>query len=145
MKSRALLVVIALSVSLALGLFGVACGGDKSDSSAGSTPAASTPAAEATKDEANPPKSEPDSSVVETFRRVAVKSCLDEATAEDVPEDMAGEYCNCAIDELLKNIDEKDIENIGVDALSGDESLPSDIENELMNAVLTCIDKLIGE
>lgn len=134
MKGKALLVIMALSASLAIGLFAAGCGGgggDKVDSPAKSTPAAS-------KDETpNPPKSKPDT---DAFKEIAVKACVDSAAEEDVPEDMATEYCNCAIDELLQNLDSDQIADI---ALSGDTDLPPDVEEELMNAVLECIDKLV--
>ena len=45
-----------------------------------------------------------------------------------------------AIDELLQNLDSDQIADI---ALSGDTDLPPDVEEELMNAVLDCIDKLV--
>jgi len=132
-RSKALLVIMALSASLAIGLFAAGCGGggDKVDSSAKSTPAASN-------DETpNPPKSKPDT---DAFAEIAVKACVDSAAREGVPEDMASEYCNCAIDELLQNLDSSQIADI---ALSGDTDLPPDVEEELMNAVLDCIDKLM--
>ena len=132
MKRKALLVIVALSALLAIGLFAAGCGGgDKVDSSAKSTPAASKD------DTPNPPKSKPDTDV---FKAIAVKACVDSAAQEDVPEDMASEYCNCAIDELLQNLDSSQIADI---ALSGDTALPPDVEEELMNAVLDCIDKLM--
>jgi hypothetical protein len=140
-----LLVIMALSASLAIGLFATGCGGggNKADAPAVSTPAASqdtpadsTPAA--SKDETpNPPKSKPDT---DAFAEIAVKACVDSAAREGVPEDMASEYCNCAIDELLQNLDSSQIADI---ALSGDTDLPPDVEEELMNAVLDCIDKLM--
>ena len=133
MKSKALLVIMALSASLAIGLFAAGCGGgdDKSDTPAKSTPAASN-------DETpNPPKSEPDT---DAFAEIAVKACIDSATEEDVPEDMAEEYCECAIDELLQNLDSDQIADI---VLAGGEDLPADVEEELMNAVLDCVDKLM--
>ena len=133
MKSKALLVIMTLSASLAIGLFAAGCGGggDKSDTPAKATPAASN-------DETpNPPKSKPDT---DAFAEIAVKACIDSATAEDVPEDMAEEYCECAIDELLQNLDS---DQIGEIVLSGAEDLPPDVEEELMNAVLDCVDKLM--
>ena len=133
MKSKALLVIMALSAALAIGLFAAGCGGggDKVDSPAKSTPAASN-------DETpNPPKSKPDT---DAFAEIAVKACIDSATEEDVPEDMASEYCNCAIDELLQNLDSDQIADI---VLAGGEDLPADVEEELMNAVLDCVDKLM--
>jgi hypothetical protein len=134
MKIKALLVITALCASLAIGLFAAGCGGggDKADVSTKSTPAAATE--EAT---AKPPKSEPDT---DAFQKIAVKACIDSAAEEDVPEDMATDYCNCAIDELLQNLDSDQIADI---ALSGDTDLPPDVEEELMNAVLDCIDKLV--
>ena len=133
MKSKALLVIMALSASLAVGLFAAGCGGggDKSDTPADSTPVTSKKATP------KPPKSNPDTNA---FQEIAVKACIDSATQEDVPEDMASEYCNCAIDELLQNLDSSQIADI---ALSGDTDLPPDVEEELMNAVLDCIDKLM--
>ena len=144
-KSKALLIIMALSASLAIGLFAAGCGGggDKSDTPAKSTPAASqdTPAdstpVTSKKATPKPPKSNPDTNA---FQEIAVKACIDSATQEDVPEDMASEYCNCAIDELLQKLDSSQIADI---ALSGDTDLPPDVEEELMNAVLDCIDKLM--
>jgi len=133
-RNKALLVIMALSVSLAIGLFAAGCGGgdEKSDAPANATAVDST-----NDDDADPPKSEPDT---DAFKEIAVKACIDSAAEEDVPEDMASEYCNCAIDELLQNLDSSQIADI---ALSGDTDLPPDVEEELMNAVLDCIDKLV--
>ena len=135
MKSKALPVITALCASLAIGLFAAGCGGggDKADTSATATPAAS-------KDDATakPPKSEPDT---DAFQKIAVKACVDSAARQSVPEDMAKGYCNCAIDELLQNLDSDQIADI---ALSGDTALPPDVEKELTNAVLDCIEKLVN-
>lgn len=133
MRNRALLVIIALSLSLAIGLFAVACGGDKSDSAEPSTTNSSN-------SDADPPKSEPDG---DTFAKIANEACIDSATESGVSEDMAEEYCNCAIDQLLENVDADQLADIGASALSGDDELPPEVEDELMNAVLDCIDKLM--
>jgi hypothetical protein len=82
-------------------------------------------------------KSEPDS---DAFGRIAVDACVESAADSGVSEDMAQEYCDCAIDKMLENMSSEQIADI---ALSGDSELPSDVEEELMNAVLDCIDKLM--
>ena len=135
MKSKALLIIMALSASLAIGLLAAGCGGGGSDKV--DSPAKAATVESNDDNDANPPKSEPDT---DAFKEIAVKACVDSAAEEDVPEDMASEYCNCAIDELLQNLDSSQIADI---ALSGDTDLPSDVEEELMNAVLDCIDKLM--
>ena len=131
MKSKALLIIVALTVSLAIGVFATGCGGgsDKADSPASTT--------ESKDNDANPPKSEPDS---DAFRDIAVEACVDSAAESGVSDDMAQEYCDCAIDKMLENMSSEQIADI---ALSGDSELPSDVEEELMNAVLDCIDKLM--
>ena len=135
MKSKALLIIMALSASLAIGLFATGCGGGSSDKV--DSPAKAATVESNDDNDANPPKSKPDT---DAFKEIAVKACVDSAAEEDVPEDMASEYCNCAIDELLDNLDSDQIADI---ALSGDTDLPPDVEEELMNAVLDCIDKLM--
>jgi hypothetical protein len=135
MKSKVLLVITALCASLAIGLLAAGCGdGIKTDVSTKSTLAASKDDATA-----NPPKSEPDT---DAFQKIAVKACVDSAARESVPEGMAQGYCDCAIDELLQKLDSSQIADI---ALSGDTALPPDVEEELANAVLACMDKLIRE
>ncbi len=132
MKSKALLIVMALCASLAIGLFATACGGgsDKADSPANTTESKDN-------SDANPPKSEPDT---DAFQKIAVDACVESAADSGVSEDMAQEYCDCAIDKMLENMSSEQIADI---ALSGDSELPSDVEEELMNAVLDCIDKLM--
>jgi len=139
MKGKALLVVMALGASLAIGLFAIGCGGgdDKSDAPAKSTPAA---VSDDTSNTPKPPKSDPDT---HAFQEIAVEACMDSALESGVPEDMAQEYCDCAMDELLKNVDADELAEIGVNALSGDEDLPTDIEDKLMDAVLECLDMLM--
>jgi hypothetical protein len=132
-RSKALLVIMALSASLAIGLFAAGCGGggDEVDSPAESTPAASkgvTP---------NPPKSNPDNGV---FREIAARACIGSAEEEGVAAETAEKYCNCAIDELLKNVDANELKQIGAAGLSGDVALPPDVEKKMMDAVLYCID-----
>ena len=133
MKRKALLVIMALSASLAIGLFAAGCGGggDKVDSPAKSTPAASN-------DETpNPPKSKPDT---DAFAEIAVKACVDSAEEEGVAAETAEKYCNCATDELLRNVDPNELKQIGAAGLSGDVALPPDVEKKMMDAVLYCVD-----
>jgi hypothetical protein len=146
---------MALAASLAIALFATACGGGKSDSSSASTASAydeltpakaatsaeSTPAKVATKN-ANPPKSNADTDV---FRQIAVKSCMDSAAQEDVSAAAAEDYCTCAIDELLQNVDPSELTQIGEAAASGNDTLPPDVEDKLMTAVMDCLDKLTGQ
>jgi len=132
-RSRSLLVITALSALLVLGLFAAGCGGgdDEVDAPAEATPAASngvTP---------NPPKSNPDNDV---FREIAVRACIDSAAEEGVTAETAEEYCNCAIDELLRNVDSNEVKQISAAGLSGDVALPPDIEKKMMDAVLYCVD-----
>lgn len=159
MKYKALLVIV-LAVSLAAALLAAGCGGSKkSDSSGDATAAAtaaatekSTPSKVATSQKftapktatpkANPPKSNSDTDM---FREIAVKSCLDEATSQDVSAAMAQEYCTCAIDELLKNVNADELRQIGEAGLSGDSTLPPEVDQKLMDAVMACIDKLVGQ
>jgi len=138
MKSKALLVITALCASLAIGLFAAGCGGGGDKADTADTATKSTPAASNEDATANPPKSEPDT---DAFQKIAVKACVDSAARQSVPEDMAKGYCNCAIDELLQNLDSDQIADI---ALSGDTALPPDVEKELTNAVLDCIEKLVN-
>jgi len=128
MKSKALLVVVALSAALAFGLFASGCGGD-SDPAAKSAPAAST-----TGDEANPPKSSPE---IGAFRKVAFKACSDSTTNERVAADTAEAYCACAVDELVKKVNAEAMAQIG---LSGVEDLPTNMEIDLTDAIVTCSD-----
>jgi hypothetical protein len=152
--------VIVLAVSLAVALLAAGCGGSKkADSSGDATTATtattndeSTPAKVATipksftaktaTPKANPPKSNSDTDV---FREVAIKSCLDEATSQDVSAAMAQEYCTCAIDELLKNVSADELRQIGEAGLSADQTLPPAVDQKLMDAVMACVDKLIGQ
>jgi hypothetical protein len=138
MKSKALLIIMALGAFLAIGLFATGCGGgDKSD-----LPANVATAESNDDNDANPPKSDTDT---EMFRKVAVKACVDSAADEDVPEDMAQEYCDCAIDELLKSVSQDEFAEIGANALSGDTSLPPEIEDKMADAILECLDRLVTE
>jgi hypothetical protein len=134
-KSKALLIVAALSASLVIGLFAAGCGGGGDDKSDSPAKVATTESND--NHDANPPKSEPDT---DAFKEIAVKSCIDSAVGSDVSRDMATEYCNCAIDKMLENMTSEQIADI---ALSGDSELPPDVEEQLMNAVLDCIDKLM--
>ena len=132
MKSKVLLIIVALCALLAIGLFATGCGG-------GGDKAASPANATESKDNtnANPPKSEPDT---DAFKKIAVKACIDSAARESAPGDMASGYCNCAIDKMLENMSSEQIADV---ALSGDTALPPDVEEKLTNAVLDCIDKLV--
>ncbi len=143
-----------LAVSLAGALLAAGCGGGSkiadpsiwatAAATAATTAATTTTSAQSTPQkvatwQANPPKSEPDT---EVFREIAVKSCLDEAQGQDVSPEMAQEYCTCAIDELLKNVTTDELRQIGEAGLSGDSTLPPEIDQKLMDAVMACVDKL---
>lgn len=131
-RSKLLLVIIAVNLSLSAGLFAMACGVNRIDSV---TKAAT---AEATNHNANPPKSDPDS---EAFRATAAKACTESAAREGVPQDVSRGYCDCAINGLLQELDSQQISDI---ALSGDTHLPPDVEDKLSQDVLDCIDKLVS-
>ena len=142
MRQRALLVIM-LAGSLAAALVAAGCGGNALlDPSSGpimetaATGPQSTPLATW---EPNPPKSEPDT---EVFRDIAVKSCLDEAQGQGVSADQAQQYCTCAIDELLKNVTSNELMQIGKAGLSGNDTLPPEVDQKLTDAVMACIDKL---
>jgi hypothetical protein len=130
MKDRALLVVMALSAALVAGMFATGCGGDDSDSTAKSAPAATA----STSDKANPPKSNRETGA---FRKVAFKACTNSVANERVPADTAEAYCACAVDELVKSVSAEEMAQVGK---SGDENLPTDVEMELTDAIVTCAD-----
>ncbi len=132
-KSKLLLVIIAVNLSLSAGLFAMACGVNRVDS------VTKTATAEATSHNANPPKSDPDS---EAFRATAAKACAESAAREGMPDDISRGYCDCAINGLLQELDPQQISDI---ALSGDTDLPLDVQDKLSTAVLDCIDKLVNE
>jgi len=146
---RQALLGIALAVSGAAMLLAAGCGSKLPDPSGWATAAATaaattTPSAQSTPAkaptwQANPPKSEPDT---EVFRDVAVQSCLDESQNQGVSAAQAQQYCQCAIDELLKNATSAELMQIGKAGLSGDPTLPPGIDQKLMDAVTACIDKL---
>jgi len=129
MKNRALLVVVALSAAMVASLSAAACGGDDSGSPAGSAPVATAP----TGDKANPPKSNPE---IGAFRKTAFKACIDSAD-DRVAADTAEAYCACAVDELVENLNTDEMVQIGS---SGDENLPTDVEMEMTDAIVTCFD-----
>jgi len=150
LRQNALLVIV-LAVSLAAALLTAGCGsGSKiADPSIWATAAATTAATTTTTAQsaptaaatwqANPPRSEPDTLV---FRDIAVKSCLDEAEKQGESADEAQQYCTCAIDELLKNVTSDELTRIGQAGLSGNDMLPPDIDQKMMDAIMACNDKL---
>ncbi len=133
----------------AVGLFAGACGAKLPDPSSWATAvtpstsadATSVPSAVATLPtwQANPPKSEPDD---EVFREVAVKSCLDQAQGEGTSADQAEAYCDCAVDEVMKNMTSDELRQIGKAGLSGNQALPPGIDQKLTDAISACVDNL---
>jgi hypothetical protein len=121
MRNRALLVVVAVGVALVVGM-----------PAAGCTVSRLGPAA-STNDEANPPKSNPE---IGAFRKIAFKACIDSAD-DRVAADTAEAYCACAVDELVENLNTDEMVQIGS---SGDENLPTYVQMEMTDAIVTCFD-----
>jgi len=119
-KSKALLVVVVLGAALAFGLFAAGC-----------TVARSSPA-ESTNDEANPPTSNPE---VGAFRKMAFKACANSTANERLPAEATDAYCACAVDELVKKVNAEAMAQIGS---SGVEELPTNMEIDLTDAIVTC-------
>jgi hypothetical protein len=139
MKSKTLLIIMALSAALALGLFATGCGGgdDKSD-----TPAKVATTEVNEDDEADPPKSEPDADLI---REVTFKACVQSAEDSGVTEDMADEYCQCAADGVMDELSVDQLEEIGAAGLSGDVDLPPEVEGKLADIILNCVDQFLEE
>jgi hypothetical protein len=132
-RSKLLLVIIAVNLSLAAGLFAIGCSVNRVD------PVSKAATTASSSHDASPPKSDPDS---EAFRATAIKSCVESATRDGVPAEVSYSYCDCAINGLLKQLDSQQIADV---ALSGDTDLPPDVEDKLSQNVLDCIDKLVSE
>jgi hypothetical protein len=122
-RSKALLVILALIAALAVGLFATGCGGDGDSDS-------------------NPPKSEPDADLV---RQVTYKSCVREAENSGVAEGMADEYCECAADGVMNELTMDQLEEVGAAGLSGDFDLPPEIQDKVGDIILDCVDQFLEE